>query len=75
MATSRSAASSSPQADVLAAITKERRLELALEGDRWPDLVRLGLATSVLGITPNQTLFPIPANDVNTASLTQNPGY
>jgi hypothetical protein len=63
------------QADVLAAITKERRLELALEGDRWPDLVRQGLATSVLSITPNQTLFPIPANDVSTAGLTQNPGY
>jgi hypothetical protein len=32
------------QADVLGAILKERRSELALEGDRWPDLVRLGLA-------------------------------
>ena len=63
------------QDDVLAAITKERRLELALEGDRWPDLVRQGLATTVLGITQNQTLFPIPANDVSTAGLTQNPGY
>ena len=28
------------QAEVLAAIDKERRLELALEGDRFPDLVR-----------------------------------
>ena len=63
------------QGDVLAAIAKERRLELALEGDRWPDLVRLGLATTVRGITPNQTLLPIPASDVNTANLTQNPGY
>jgi len=63
------------QADVINAIVKERRLELALEGDRWPDLVRLGLAISVLGVTQNQTLFPIPANDVNTANLTQNPGY
>jgi hypothetical protein len=63
------------QADVINAIAKERRLELALEGDRWPDLVRLGTATTVLGITQNQTLFPIPANDVNTAGLTQNPGY
>jgi starch-binding outer membrane protein, SusD/RagB family len=63
------------QADVINAIAKERRLELALEGDRWPDLVRLGTATTVLSITQNQTLFPIPANDVNTANLTQNPGY
>lgn len=63
------------QADVINAIAKERRFELALEGDRWPDLVRLGTATTVLGITTNQTLLPIPANDVNTANLTQNPGY
>lgn len=63
------------QADVLAAITKERRLELALEDDRWPDLVRLGQATTVLGVAPNQTLLPIPAYDVGTAGLAQNPGY
>jgi tetratricopeptide (TPR) repeat protein len=65
------------QADVLAAIYKERRMELALEGDRWPDLVRTGRAVSVLGLTSvNQTLFPIPAREINTApGLTQNPGY
>jgi len=63
------------QADVINAIAKERRFELALEGDRWPDLVRLGMATTVLGITQNKTLLPIPASDVNTAGLTQNPGY
>ena len=63
------------QANVLAAIEKERRLELALEGDRWPDLVRLSEATTVLGIPAFRALFPIPASDVNTAGLTQNPGY
>jgi hypothetical protein len=63
------------QADVIAAITKERRLELALEGDRWPDLVRLGLATTVRGIPAYRALFPIPESDVNTGGLTQNPGY
>jgi starch-binding outer membrane protein, SusD/RagB family len=63
------------QADVLAAIEKERRLELALEGDRWPDLVRLGEAATVLSIPGFRTLFPIPASDVSTAGLTQNPGY
>jgi hypothetical protein len=63
------------QADVINAITKERRFELALEGDRWPDLVRLGIATTVLGVTATQTLLPIPASDVNTGGLTQNPGY
>jgi hypothetical protein len=63
------------QADIITAIAKERRLELALEGDRWPDLVRLGLATTVRGIAAYKTLFPIPASDVNTGGLTQNPGY
>jgi hypothetical protein len=63
------------QADVLNAIIKERRLELALEGDRWPDLVRLGLAPTVLGIPAFRALMPIPQNDINTAGLTQNPGY
>ena len=66
------------QGDVIAAITRERRLELALEGDRWPDLVRQGLAVSVKGLTdrPYQALFPIPLRETRTSpGLTQNPGY
>jgi hypothetical protein len=65
------------QADVLAAILKERRLELALEGDRWPDLVRLGLAGTVKTLTnPGFALFPIPAHDINAnGNLTQNAAY
>lgn len=66
------------QADVLAAILLERRRELALEGDRWPDLVRLGIAATVKGFTdrPGQALFPIPLRDITTTpGLTQNPGY
>src|SRR4051794_27771416 len=43
------------QAEVLAAIEHERRVELAMEGDRWPDLVRTGTATTVLGIPEFQT--------------------
>jgi tetratricopeptide (TPR) repeat protein len=67
------------QDDVLAAIDRERRLELALEGDRWPDLVRTGRAASVEKLT-NDTmhtlLYPIPAREIVTApGLTQNPGY
>ena len=54
------------QADVLAAITKERRVELALEGDRWPDLVRQGLASTVKTLArPGYVLFPIPIRDIN----------
>jgi hypothetical protein len=68
------------QADVLAAILKERRIELALEGDRWPDLVRLGMAVTVKNLAdrPGQALFPIPKRDIDAAAdgaLTQNPGY
>ncbi|MEO8879091.1 MAG: RagB/SusD family nutrient uptake outer membrane protein [Gemmatimonadaceae bacterium] len=62
--------------DVIDAIVAERRLELALEGDRWPDLVRLGTAATVLGIDPTQTLYPIPQSEIDvTPGLTQNPGY
>jgi starch-binding outer membrane protein, SusD/RagB family len=37
-------------ADIIQAVSDERQKELAFEGDRWPDLVRLGTAASVLGI-------------------------
>jgi starch-binding outer membrane protein, SusD/RagB family len=64
------------QQDVLNAIYKERRFELAMEGFRWPDLVRLGLATQVLGIPAFRTLFPLPQRELDVApNLTQNPGY
>ena len=67
------------QDEVLAAIDKERRMELALEGDRFPDLVRTGRAATVLAIPAEQQfqlLYPIPAAELVVApGLTQNPGY
>lgn len=64
------------QQEVLDAIDRERRLEFAEEGDRFPDLVRSGRAQTVLGITANQTLFPIPQSEIDVApGVTQNPGY
>jgi len=67
------------QAALLDAISNERRLELALEGDRWPDLIRTGRALAVLGIPANrafQLLYPIPAREITVSpGLTQNPGY
>jgi starch-binding outer membrane protein, SusD/RagB family len=66
------------QAQVLAQIELERRLELAFEGDRWADLNRLGRAVTVKNIAdrPGQALFPIPLRDTRTSpGLTQNPGY
>jgi len=66
------------QEQVLAQIELERRLELAFEGDRWPDLNRLGRAVAVKGIQdrPGQALLPIPLRDTRTTpGLVQNPGY
>ncbi|HJR67445.1 MAG TPA: RagB/SusD family nutrient uptake outer membrane protein [Gemmatimonadaceae bacterium] len=63
---------------VLEAIWQERRLELAFEGFRWPDLVRTGRAIEVLGLEddPHQILYPIPQEERDVApNITQNPGY
>ncbi len=60
---------------------RERRLELAMEGDRFFDLVRTGQAASVLaakGFTAGKNEhFPIPQTqiDLSEGKLTQNPGY
>ncbi|HUQ19557.1 MAG TPA: RagB/SusD family nutrient uptake outer membrane protein [Gemmatimonadaceae bacterium] len=63
------------QADVLAAIARERRLELAFEGDRYPDIQRTGIAAA-LNIPITQTVLPIPQNEIDTApGITQNTGY
>lgn len=70
----------------VAAILKERRIELAFEGDRWFDLVRLGLdvpKSSALGaIAPIaynsdfRILAPIPVGDLSVnPNLVKNPGY
>lgn len=64
------------QAALVSAIIEERRRELAFEGDRWPDLVRLGLVATVLNAPATQALYPIPAREISVSpGLTQNPGY
>jgi len=65
------------QADVLLAIENERRIEFALEGHRWFDLVRTGRAAAVLGVTDiKKNILPIPVDQLNVdPALTQNPGY
>lgn len=63
------------------AILLERRMELALEGQRFWDLVRTGKAAEVLGPlgfeTGKHELFPIPQNeiDLSQGALTQNPNW
>lgn len=64
--------------DLLEAIWKERRLELALEGKRYFDLIRTG-RTDLLPGSANYAnhdgLMPIPIGDVNSFGVTQNKGY
>lgn len=61
------------------AIVTERQLELALEGHRYPDLIRWGLAAQELGTfgftQGKHELLSIPGAEVRSAGLTQNPGY
>jgi len=64
------------QANAIAKILQERRLELAFEGHRWPDLVRTGRAVPLMGIPAFQQLYPIPLNELDVApGLVQNSGY
>ncbi|MDC8104450.1 RagB/SusD family nutrient uptake outer membrane protein [Chryseobacterium sp. PTM-20240506] len=71
----------SNQAALRTAIWHERRVELALEGDRFVDLVRTGQAATVLapyGFKAGKNeVFPIPldAMDQSHGAFIQNPGY
>ncbi len=65
-------------------LAAERGREFALEGQRWFDLVRLGLAVEhfrSLGYTLDEhnLVFPIPQSQIeivnNTSILWQNPGF
>jgi hypothetical protein len=67
---------------LLAAIARERRVELFAEwGHRWLDLKRTGQAGAVLslekqGFLGTDVLYPIPAQELTAnPSLTQNAGY
>lgn len=73
------------------AYVQERRLELACEGERWFDLVRLDLVEEAMAeaqrtdpgrlplaepYTLNSYLLPIPQNVLDTnPNVVQNPGY
>jgi hypothetical protein len=59
------------------AIWEERRLELAMEGHRFFDLVRTGqAATKIPGfVTGKHEVFPLPQQEIDISGLSQNPGY
>ena len=71
------------QTDIRNAIWKERRVELAMEHDRFFDLVRQGRAGTVLRahgknfVDGKHEVFPIPLSQIliSQGRLTQNPGY
>jgi starch-binding outer membrane protein, SusD/RagB family len=73
----------SSQAAVRDAIWKERRVELAMEHDRFFDLVRQGRAGQVLRahgkpfVDGKHERFPVPLSQIliSQGKLTQNPGY
>jgi len=76
------ASTASTQASLLTAIMHERQVELFSEwGNRWLDLVRTGMANTVLnaekgGFQSYMTLYPLPNTQLETnILLTQNPGY
>ncbi len=67
----------------LESILNERRWEMAMEHDRWFDIVRTGQAQSAMAINGKtflvgvHNLFPIPLDQIIQSGnrLTQNPGY
>jgi len=77
------------QGDMALAIEKERRLELAFEGQRWFDLVRTGRAITVMNalkdgngnnlnynVKDYQLVYPVPQTQLDlNPFLQQNPGY
>jgi len=59
------------------AIWDERRLELAMEGDRFFDLVRTGKAASKITgfVTGKNEVFPIPQKERDISGISQNPNW
>lgn len=69
------------QAALRTAIYNERHIELAMEFDRYFDVIRQGRGTEVFGsrgwTAGKNEVWPLPQNeiDLSAGTLTQNPGY
>jgi starch-binding outer membrane protein, SusD/RagB family len=65
--------------DLFEAIKLERRLELAMEGQRYWDIVRWGDGKKTLGfkgfVEGKNEIWPIPESEIGKTALVQNPGY
>ncbi|MGZ3851509.1 MAG: RagB/SusD family nutrient uptake outer membrane protein [Flavisolibacter sp.] len=71
---------STDQASLRLAIWEERHHELAMEFDRYFDVIRQGRAAQIFqpkGWTEKYTVWPIPQNEIDLSAgvLTQNPGF
>jgi hypothetical protein len=76
---------STSQAEMREKIIHERRIELAFEGHRWFDMIRIDNGNYAINflksigknrVTKERLLFPIPQTEMDANSLmTQNPGY
>ncbi|WP_321437940.1 RagB/SusD family nutrient uptake outer membrane protein [uncultured Bacteroides sp.] len=84
------ASAKSSKDNMVNAVLKERRLELAFEGQRWFDLVRTGKVYEVMNslnsrdsgrkkmatFTESSLLLPVPQTQIDSnPNLTQNKGY
>jgi hypothetical protein len=75
------ATTATSQTDLRTAIWAERRLELAMENDRYFDVIRQGRAATLFGPkgwTANKNeLWPLPYNEIllSGGKLSQNQGY
>ena len=66
------------QAELREAIHTERRFELAMEFERYFDLIRWGETDKITGFKEGcHELYPIPQKQIDASNgiLTQNPGY
>lgn len=69
------------QAALRTAIYNERRVELAMEFDRYFDVIRQGRGTAVFGPkgwkANKNEVWPVPQSEIDLSAglLTQNPGY
>lgn len=71
------AASFATANDLINAIMRERKWELAFEGHDMFDMIRTGVAPNAALSNPTKWVYPIPRREIDLTNglITQNPGY